>query len=215
MAPLSSVERSVASPLASSAAADEADRALLERQGAQLLRLARDSIAYRLTEGRTREADASEFPEELRKPRAAFVTLSEAHQLRGCVGTPKAWRPLVIDVIANAAAAAFADPRFTPMMPAELPGVAIEISLLGPLEPIEARNAGELVAALDPGRHGLILCEGERQALFLPKVWELLPDPHAFLARLREKAGLRADYWSPRLELHRFTTLSIAERART
>lgn len=206
----------MAPPLAGPAAAtaDETDRALLERQGVRLLRLARDSIAYRLAMGRTRDADASEFPEELREPRAAFVTLSEANQLRGCVGTPKAWRPLVVDVIANAAAAAIADPRFAPMTPAELPGIAIEISLLGPLEPVAARDASELVAALDPGRHGLILCEGERQALFLPKVWELLPDPHAFLARLREKAGLRADHWSPHLELHRFTTLSIAEPAR-
>jgi AmmeMemoRadiSam system protein A len=213
---MSWVERSVAPSPASPAAAtaDEADRALMERQGVRLLRLARDSIAYRLATGRTREAEASEYPNELREPRAAFVTLSEAHRLRGCVGTPKAWRPLVIDVIANAAAAAIADPRFAPMTPAELPGIAIEISLLGPLEPIEARDADELIAALDPGRHGLILSEGERQALFLPKVWELLPDPQSFLARLREKAGLRADHWSPRLELHRFTTLSIAESAR-
>jgi AMMECR1 domain-containing protein len=36
-------------------------------------------------------------------------------------------------------------------------------------------------------------------------VWEQLPEPAAFLAQLKRKAGLPGDFWSPAVRLSRYT----------
>ena len=69
----------------------------------------------------------------------------------------------------------------------------------------------DLLATLTPGTDGLVIVEGLRRATFLPTVWESLPDPRQFLARLKIKCGLPVDYWSERLEFLRYRTTSYAE----
>ena len=185
--------------------------ALLERHGARLLALARASIASRLGDGATMAFAMQDMPSELKAPGAVFVTLTEQGRLRGCVGTPAAWRPLVEDVIDNAAAAALEDFRFAPLAAEALGRIAIALSLLSPPSPLFAGSEAELIATLVPGRDGLILSEGGRKALFLPQVWEQLPEPRDFLGQLRRKAGLGERHWSSTLAFQRFTTASVAE----
>jgi AMMECR1 domain-containing protein len=35
-------------------------------------------------------------------------------------------------------------------------------------------------------------------------VWEQLPEPRLFMAHLKQKAGLPADWWSAEVELQRY-----------
>ena len=60
------------------------------------------------------------LPPFLAAPGATFVTLKRNGQLRGCIGSAAAFRPLAVDVVENAVAAAFRDPRFPPLTAAEL-----------------------------------------------------------------------------------------------
>ena len=175
-----------------------------------LLRVARESIRRRLT------GDASPPEPEVDDPvlhelRATFVTLMRRHTLRGCIGTLEAQRPLLLDVTHNARAAAFRDPRFSPLKPEELPGLVIEISVLTPSAPLPVRDRAELLQRLVPGRDGLTLEEGMHRATFLPAVWETLPDAEQFLAQLLHKARLPKDHWSDRLRFSTYTTESFAE----
>jgi AmmeMemoRadiSam system protein A len=183
--------------------------ALLARHGQALLSLAAASIRYPLT-GRTLAVQPGDVPVELAAPGAAFVTLKREGRLRGCVGSHRAWRPLVTDVIENAAIAAFSEPRFPPLTAAELDGLSLSLSLLTPPAPIAATSEAELLRALRPGRDGLILAEGDRLGLFLPEMWEQLASPAEFLAWLKRKAGLPESYWSATIRVSRFATLALA-----
>jgi len=189
----------------------EGDEGLLARHGTALLALARASIAWQLSARAAAAFPLDDHPPELRAKRAVFVTLSVAERLRGCVGTPIAWRPLVEDVVDNAAAAALKDRRFEPLAAAELARVAIALSLLSAPTPLPARSEAELLDVLVPGRDGLILSDGRLRAIFLPQVWEHLAEPRKFLGQLKLKAGLAEDHWSPRLAFQRFTSTTVAE----
>jgi AMMECR1 domain-containing protein len=60
---------------------------------------------------------------------------------------------------------------------------------------------------------GVILTETDlgRQGVFLPAVWDQLPEAVQFVRRLKQKAGLSADYWSPWIRVQRFEVQSIDE----
>ncbi len=168
--------------------------------GTSLLLLARSAIAERLGQ----PGDAFSGPSALEQDGACFVTLTHNNHLRGCIGSLEAHRPLREDVRENARAAAFRDPRFAPLSLAEWPSIRIEVSLLGAAESLSPSDESELRTTLRPGIDGVILSAGGRRATFLPQVWEQLPRVADFLARLREKAGLPADYWGPDLRIERY-----------
>ncbi len=129
--------------------------------------------------------------------------------MRGCIGSLEARRPLVEDIAHNAHAAAFHDPRFPPLSPAELADLTIHIAILQPAEALAFHSEAELLAQLRPGIDGLILQDGAHRATFLPAVWEGLPEPRQFLNELKRKAGLRMDYWSDSIQAWRYTTESF------
>jgi AmmeMemoRadiSam system protein A len=164
-----------------------------------------------LGEGRPLRVNLEDYAAELRAQRAAFVTLQEFGQLRGCIGHLEARQPLVKDVAENAFAAAFRDPRFPPVTARELERLHIEISVLTPATPLIFGSEQELVALIEPGRDGLILEEGLARGTFLPSVWESLPNPVDFLRQLKRKAGLPENYWSDRLRISRYRTESFGE----
>ena len=137
--------------------------------------------------------------------RATFVTLKRGGQLRGCVGTLEASQPLARDVANSAYRAAFGDPRFPPLQPAECDDLDVHIAVLGPLEPLQAASRGELLAALRPRVDGLLIEQGGRRATFLPAVWESLPEPDTFVRELERKAGLPDDAWTSPLRCRRYT----------
>lgn len=145
---------------------------------------------------------------------ATFVTLrTKDGELRGCVGSIEPHRALGDDVISTARAAAFRDQRFDPLAPEELDEVVLEVSVLSPMVPLPVRSESALIGALVPRRDGVVLEWGMHRGLFLPKVWESLSEPEEFLAHLKMKAGLAADFWSEEIRVHTFTTEEFSEAA--
>lgn len=177
----------------------------------ELLEIARDAIVAGV---RSRAAPAVELDAvtpALRVPGAAFVTLYAGAVLRGCIGSLEPFRPLAEDVAANAWAAALRDPRFPPMLPAELDVVRLSVTIIGPSQPLGVASEAELLETLEPGLDGLTLEMGAARATFLPAVWSQLQAPAEFLAQLRRKAGLAEDFWSPALRFSRYRTHTIEE----
>lgn len=175
--------------------------------GAVLLPLARAAIAREFGI----ETDPDDSPRWLHEDGACFVALYREQRLRGCLGTLEAHRPLVADLQDNAVAVAFRDRRFRPLRRDELDQVVIEVTVLSPLEPIPAGTEEETLRRLRPGRDGVLLeCHGHR-GTYLPQVWRTLPDPAAFMASLRVKAGLPATFWDEDVRLHRYTATSWHE----
>jgi len=201
----------VEKPSASSTDFIAATEAMLRRHGGVLLDLARRSILHGLDHGRPLAAGAVKG--ELGEPGAAFVTLKRAGRLRGCIGSSEAYRPLAADVAENAYRAAFKDPRFAPLTAGELDGLAVSISVLGPQAPMAFSGEADFLAALQPGADGLVIEDNRRRALFLPSVWEQLPDVRKFVEHLKVKAGLPKDHWSPSFKAWRFRAAEIGDDA--
>lgn len=161
-----------------------------------LLALARSSVAAAAADGPSpapedvARTQGLELTDALREPRGAFVTLAAGGHLRGCIGSIVSDEPLADTVVASAASAAVADPRFPAVRPDEVDGLAIEVSALTPPRTVAGPDDIEI------GRHGILLSRGPHRAVFLPQVapeqgWDL-PTTLTHLAR---KAGLAPDAW--------------------
>jgi len=187
-------------------------RALLARHGETLLHLAAASVEHGLAHGRPLPVHAADHAPDLREPGASFVTLKRRGKLRGCIGTSTAYRPLVLDVAEHAFAAAFRDPRFPALTAGEIDGLSLSVSVLSPPSPLRFADERDLLARLRPNVDGLIIEDGGRKALFLPAVWETLPDPETFLGHLKIKAGLKAEHWSGGFKAWRFVAEEISDR---
>ncbi|HEX9018613.1 MAG TPA: AmmeMemoRadiSam system protein A [Anaerolineaceae bacterium] len=169
---------------------------LSAEERAVLLKLARQSIEYAASGRVMPPVDLETLPPRLREEGVCLVTLTENDgQLRGCIGGLEARLPLALDVCEHAAAAATEDFRFSPVRPAEVPRLHIEISRLTPPQPREYETPVDLLAMLQRGVDGVVLHDGYHRATFLPQVWEKLPDPSRFLSQLCEKMGAPADLW--------------------
>jgi len=175
-----------------------------------LLRAACQSIEHGLTGGRYKFGDNSSNS-MLRELLASFVTLKRHGVLRGCIGTLEPRHPLLDDVIHNARAAAFEDPRFPALTAPELEDLHIEISVLTAAEPIDASSRAELLLLLKPHEDGLIVQEGKRRATFLPSVWSTLTVPDIFYDALMRKAGFGTDHWSSNIKFFRYHTDSFGQ----
>ncbi|MDH5171620.1 MAG: AmmeMemoRadiSam system protein A [Gammaproteobacteria bacterium] len=176
-----------------------------------LLVIARDSIHAGLHGAAGTARDRPALPPALEAERGAFVTLTRRTRLRGCIGTIEPGGPLARTVAESAYSAAFRDPRFPQLRPEELEGTSIEISVLTPMEPLAAASREALIAQLRPGVDGLVLQDGRHRSTFLPKVWEQLADPDAFLDQLLAKAALPPDHWSASMRVHRYQTFAFSD----
>ena len=173
-----------------------------------LVELARESIRRGLC-GEVFGVQTQQYAVALRTPRASFVTLRVERSLRGCIGSLEARRPLVEDVVENAHAAAFRDPRFPALTWPEFERLVVHLSILSAPEALAVGSEAQLLARLCPGVDGLILEEGLRRGTFLPSVWEQLPEPREFLRSLKLKVGFGPDYWSGSIRVQRYTVESI------
>ena len=175
-----------------------------------LLRLAREAIVAHVTRqsrSPSQLAIGNLQSAILARPAGAFVTLHKDGGLRGCIGHIEPTEPLGAVVPRCAIAACSSDPRFPPVAPDELPSIDIEISLLGPLEPIA--GPGDIVV----GRHGLVVERGWQRGLLLPQVateWNW--DAEAFLSHTCQKAGLSRDTWQKGAKLWKFEAEVFGER---
>jgi AmmeMemoRadiSam system protein A len=172
------------------------DRRLDAATRETLLRRARAAIAS--TIGADVELPPAAAPPPIVRA-GAFVTLRVGGDLRGCIGYPEADRVLV-DVVEHCAiSAAVSDPRFPAVRAAEFPLVVLEISVLGPIEPVD--DIGEI----EIGRHGLIVELGRRRGLLLPQVaveWNWGAEELA--SNTCAKAGLPRDAWRNGAKLFKF-----------
>ncbi len=180
-------------------------------RGETLLRLARRTIAEALGAPAAGHEPAAWLDEH----GASFVTLTRCGELRGCIGTLIAERPLREDIAKNAHAAAFRDPRFLPVTHREFDGITVEVSLLSQLESVSFEGEAHLLSLLHPGQDGLLLEYGRQRGTFLPQVWEQLPEPVEFLSRLKQKAGLPADFWAHDIKVSRYTVTKWREAQAT
>lgn len=170
-------------------------------RGKTLLHLARAAIGKELG-FRSHDLPPTGWLEE---PGATFVTLTLDGQLHGCIGTLEACRPLIDDVRQNAVSSAFRDPRFPPLTKEEFADVMVEVSLLSKPQLISHSSEEEALSQLNPGRDGVIFEYGRYRSTYLPQVWAQLPDPRSFIANLKNKAGLPADFWSDEVRLSHYT----------
>ena len=178
-----------------------------EQQGNVLLPIARAAISRALNVPRAADETAPWLVEH----GACFVTLTQHGQLRGCIGSLQAHRPLLDDVKSNAVAAALRDPRFAPLNAEELDITRIEISLLSASVVMDIRDEADALAQLRPGVDGVILEYGRHCSTFLPQVWEQLPQPRQFMTHLKRKAGLPDDFWAEGVRLSRYTVTKWSE----
>ena len=118
---------------------------------------------------------------------------------------PRLRKALGLDVMENAVAAAFRDPRFMPLTRAEFDEIRVEVSLLSPAEAMVVASEEHALVSLRPGIDGVVFEYGHYRSTFLPQVWEQLPEPAEFLAHLKRKAGLPVDFWADQVRLSRYT----------
>ncbi len=134
----------------------------------------------------------------------AFVSLHKQGRLRGCIGhfgeeggsqrpgeSLGGHQPLHKIVAEMARAAAFEDPRFSPVRKEELEDIDIEISVLTPMRRIQSLDEFEL------HRHGIYIRRGYRSGTFLPQVAdEVNWTKEEFVSHCaQDKAGIGWDGW--------------------
>ncbi len=185
---------------------------LNQQQQSRLLDIARRSIEQGLDTGTRLQVDLQDCERELREAAAVFVTLTRDGGLRGCIGSLQARVALAQEVADSAFNSALKDPRFEPLTASELDAIRIEISILSAAQEMPVASRDELLRSLRPGIDGLIIEDRGKRATFLPKVWDSLTTPTAFVEQLMLKAGLVAGHWSEHTRVQSYTTLTFAEK---
>ncbi|MCD6211661.1 MAG: AmmeMemoRadiSam system protein A [Sulfurovum sp.] len=145
---------------------------------------------------------------------AVFVTLNTEpnEQLRGCIGSLEAYRPLYKDIISNAQSAALRDPRFTPLTLDELNHISIEVSILSEPKILEYTDIEDLESKVVPFQDGIVLKLNGKQATYLPQVWEQLPKFDNFFSSLCLKANLGNDCLSSHPEISIYQVKEYKEK---
>lgn len=180
----------------------------------RLVEAARYGVTFGLKHGRAPSVGiGAGLSPALSAYRAAFVTLTLDGRLRGCIGSLAAHRPLIADVAENAYKAAFADRRFARLTAEEAERMEVSVSVLSTPRPMTFESEADLIRQTRPDVDGLIMADRvdgrDHRGIFLPSVWSGIPSAEEFVRRLKNKAGLSLDHWSPGLTVHRYTTESF------
>lgn len=171
-----------------------------------LLDICKKSIKEGFITGRNLQVKPADFSEVLQQSGASFVTLEIDGELRGCIGSIIANKSLIEDIAQNAYSSAFSDSRFPPLTQEEFQNLDIAISLLSAPSQMTFDGEEDLLSQIEQDVDGLIIKDGYYRAVYLPSVWEQLPDKRLFLNSLKQKAGLWPDYFSNTFEAFRFRT---------
>ncbi len=172
-----------------------------------LLKLCRDIISSKFNKNQIITHHAPVFNEF----GACFVTLKKNGNLRGCIGSIIAHQPLINDIVKHSLNSAFNDSRFNPVEENEIKDLKINISLLSDPKQISFSDEKDLLEKIVPYKDGIIIKDGNYQAVYLPSVWEDIPDKNLFLKSLKMKAGMQPEYFSKTFEAYRFETEYIEE----
>ena len=169
--------------------------------GAALLSRARNAIAEALGLPTGAEPRHPALP----RPGATFVTLRRGGELRGCVGTLAAERPLADDVRVHALAAAFRDPRFEPLQVEEFAAARDRGLAARAGAAAAARSEAEAHAALRPGVDGVMLeWRGRTRHLPAAGVGAVAAAGASSSPRSSARPGCAADFWADDLRLSRY-----------
>lgn len=152
------------------------------------------------------ELKISKIPAVFEQHGACFVTLEKNDDLRGCIGSIIAHRPLINDLVENSKNSAFSDPRFQPLKKDEFKDLTINVSLLSAPEEMHFEDEADLLRQIKPFVDGIIIKDKGYQAVYLPSVWEQLPEKELFLNSLKIKAGMPPKHFSETFEAYRFMT---------
>jgi AMMECR1 domain-containing protein len=89
----------------------------------------------------------------------------------------------------------------------EVAKLHFEISILSSARPVASAES------IVPKKHGVIVSQDGNMGLFLPQVWDQIPDKDGFLSELCEqKAGLPRSCWKdPKTRLSVFTVSAFEE----
>lgn len=170
---------------------NEWDPGLTGSEQMELLKIARETLVW-CTGGSAGKFDFGGYSitAPLREKYATFVTLHQACDLRGCIGSLEPEAELYRSVHDNTINAALRDFRFPAVSPDEVSSIHIAVSILSPLTPIPRAEEFEV------GRDGIIMEKGMHRAVFLPEVaTEQGWTREDTLSHLSSKAGLRHDAW--------------------
>ncbi len=144
-------------------------------------------------------------------PARVFVSWHLDGKLVGCMGTLEP-RPSLLDAVDHfAIASGLKDPRSSGVTAEQFPRLGCEVSILSDPEPIDGQGLSDIEAALEPGRHGVILRLFGHKAVYLPVVWTLIPQPSAFLEALCRKAGLEPQRDGEKVSGWTFTTETFGD----
>lgn len=176
---------------------------LIQEDGKELLKLARDSIKS-FFDGRDAPVK-DKIMKGFEEKHGVFVTLTINNELRGCIGYAEAIYPLWEGVINAARSAAFSDPRFGPLTKEEFKNIHLEISVLTVPELIKVKKE-DYAKNIKIGEDGLIIRSRWGSGLLLPQVaTEYNWDSKQFLEHTCEKAGLEKDSWKSKdAEVYKF-----------
>ena len=171
----------------------------------RLIELARCALEARVCCTGVPNIDSTVAPDV---KRGAFVSIFHDGELRGCLGRLNSPLPIARFVVDLAQAVADSDPRFDRVVPEELDGIDLEISILTNEREIQS------VDEIEVGKHGLIVEQGTSRGLLLPQV----PEEHGwdrdtFLNHTCLKAGLAPDAWRRGARIFVFEALVFGERA--
>ena len=172
-----------------------------------LLDIARTSIKSVFTGEKISEPDYEKHP-FFNSHAGAFVTLTKAGSLRGCIGYIISDSPLFETVCEAAIHASQNDPRFPSVRQSEVKDLLIEISVLSEPFPLNSYDEIEI------GKHGLILEEKGRRGLLLPQVpIEHHMNREQYLDAICQKSGFSPGYWKTKqLKFHAFTATIFCEK---
>lgn len=178
----------------------------------QLLSLARITLTKALVPQQNLEVSQAPLDDTLNRLKlGCFVTLTLEGELKGCMGCIEGERTLTELIPALASSSAFSDRRFLPLVESQLKPLCIEISLLSQMSPIEVKDQMQLQTYLQGSSLGLVLKEGDRKAVFLPQVWQQLPEAKDFIEALKAKGGWGRNEWPPNMQVEVFSVTQFSE----
>ncbi|MEM0944296.1 MAG: AmmeMemoRadiSam system protein A, partial [Pseudomonadota bacterium] len=187
------------------------DKTLPDDLRKKSLAFARLALESRLNRGLAPKVNPDTFEPPFRSHRSCYVTLKVKDAPRGEAGEVTPLRAMISDIVGNCVKAGFEDKNFAPMTEEVFERVKIELSLLSPPVRLKPASETELLRLLVPGRDGLMLAAGERETVFLPKLWQRYPTPATFWFALKRATGLPEYAWSESFKISRFGAESFEE----
>ena len=132
------------------------------------LEIARNTINLWITKGE--KFIPEKYPKSFDEHAGAFTTIytHPEKKLRGCIGYPEPFMPLIRSLI-NSAIEATTDPRFPKLTKEELDKIIVEVSVLTKPVEIKTKTPEERPKQIEIGKHGLIVRKWKLSGLLLPR----------------------------------------------